>query len=230
MSTSLILRHPGTEREFTFPDKPLPDIRWIAGGSCGGKTVSSNHIAEQTDLLVYNGDLHRQEHFEKADPDLYPALSRKIVWPDFFASSTGEIFEFWEALCFERMEMILDDLSMLETRGPVLAEGVYPTPEILKTVTPHAPAVFLFADEEFLDTCYYGRESTLWMEGPFSTCKDPEKTKKEWMAKWLTIDRDRQNRASECGYTCLKATSSTNWEAYEEKIMQLLHIKGFSEV
>ncbi len=220
-----LLYHPVTKREIIFPDVPLPDIRWIAGGSCGGKTVSSRHIAERVGCLVYDCDAERQRHFEQADKILHPALSRKIIWPDFFSSSIAEIFDFWEALCFERMEMILDDLSRLEVIGPVLVDGVYATPEIIQTVTPDARAVFLFAEEDFLYSYYYGRESTLWMEEVFATCADPEKTKKEWMEKWLPIDADRRKRAEIHGYPYLFAGFSTNWRIYEEKIMRVLGFK-----
>ena len=205
-----------------LPESGLPDIRWIAGGSCGGKTISSLHISQKTGLTVYNEDAHRQNHFKRADPVLHPALSREIIWPDFFSSKVPEIFSFWEALCFERMEMILEDLSRIKNREPLLAEGVYPPPEILTLVTPKAPAVFLFADDAFLHSCYYGRESTLWMEGPFSTCRNPERVKEEWMAKWQTIDADRQKRASDLGYTCLEANTDTQWNTYEDAIMKEL--------
>ncbi len=218
------LKHPLTGRPFTLPVRPLPDIRWIAGGSCGGKTVSSRHISKTTGIPLYGCDENRQLHYERADPELHPALSRKIVWADFFASTEEEIFIFWEALCFERMEMIFEDLSLLPLKGPVIVEGVYAVPEMIRTVTPDAPALFLFADEEFLRSCYYGRESTIWMEDAFAVCDNPEKTKEEWMRKWLPIDADRRKRALACGYSCLEAKSTTGWKIYEKSIQRILSL------
>ncbi len=219
------LKHPLSGRAFIFPDRTLPDIRWIAGGSCGGKTVSSRHISKASGIPLYDCDENRQRHYERADPGFHPALSRKIVWSDFFASPEEEIFIFWEALCFERMEMIFEDLSLLTLKGPVIVEGVYAVPEMIRTVTPDAPALFLFADEEFLRSCYYGRESTLWMEDAFAVCENPEKTRGEWMRKWLPIDIDRRKRALACGYPCLEADCTTDWKSYEILIQKILFLQ-----
>ncbi len=176
---------------------------------------------------MYDCDKNRQRHFEQAVPALHPALSRTIVWPDFFASTAEDIFLFWEALCFERMEMILEDLSLQQYEGPVIAEGVYAFPEILKSATPEAPAVFLFADERFLRSCYYGRESTLWMEDAFARCENPGEMKESWMKKWLPIDSDRRKRAAAYGYPVLEADSTTDWLRYEQSIQSSLALQPY---
>ena len=214
--------HPVSKRKMILPDDSLPDIRWITGGSCGGKTVSSNNISKKLGVRVYSADERRQLHYDKATPGLYPALSRKIDWLSFFNSDILEISVFWESLCFERMEMIFQDLSEMDAFEKVIIEGVYPSPEIIRAVTPAAPAVFLFAGRDFLKSCYYGRESTKWMEGPFSTCENPERVKQEWMCKLISIDEDRKQRAVSYGMPCLEARKSTDWLAYEAEIERLL--------
>jgi len=227
MDTPILLRHPLTDRDFILPRRLLPDIRWIAGGSCGGKTISSRHISKKTGIPVYDCDKNRQRHFKQAIPSLHPALNRTIMWPDFFASTAEDISLFWEALCFERMEMILEDLSLRQHEGPVIVEGVYAFPEIMRLATPDAPAVFLFADEGFLRSCYYGRESTLWMEEAFSRCEDPGDMKEAWMKKWLPIDSDLRKRAAAYGYTVLEAASTTDWLLYEQSIQSALTLQTY---
>ena len=214
--------HPVSKRKMFLPGNTFPDIYWITGGSCGGKTVCSNNISKKLGVRVYSADEKRQLHYEKAIPDLYPTLSRKIDWPSFFNSDIQELSFFWESLCFERMEMIFQDLSELNISEKVIVEGVYASPEIIRAVTPNAPVVFLFADRGFLKSCYYGRESTLWMEGPFSACEDPEKMKQQWISKWIYIDDDRRQRAVSYGMPCLEANESTDWLMYEAEIERLL--------
>ncbi len=208
-----------------LPEHPLPDIRWISGGSCGGKTICSKNISRRLGIKVYHADDNRLTHHEKADVELFPTLSRKIKWPDFFNSEVIEILNFWECLCFERMEMILEDLAEINSTAPVIVEGVYAYPELLKAITPNAPSVFLFAERDFLRSCYYGRESTLWMEAPIATCDDPEKVKLEWMEKWIPIDDDRKKRATSLGFPCLEASSKTDWRVYEAEIERLLMLR-----
>lgn len=208
-----------------LPEHPLPDIRWISGGSCGGKTICSKNISGRLGIKVYHADNQRLIHHEKADVKLFPTLSRKIKWPVFFNSEVFEILNFWECLCFERMEMILEDLAEINSTTPVIVEGVYAYPELIKAVTPNAPSVFLFAERDFLKSCYYGRESTLWMEEPIATCDDPEKVKVEWMEKWIPIDDDRKKRATSLGFPCLEASSKTDWRIYEAEIERLLMLR-----
>ena len=205
-----------------LPETPLPDIRWIAGGSCGGKTICSENISRRMGVEVYHADDRRQIHYEKADVELFPTLSRKGGWPDFFNSEVPEIFNFWENLCFERMEMILQDLSELNSAKPVIVEGIYAYPELIQTFTPNAPSVFLFAERDFLKSCYYGRESTLWMEELFNRCEEPEEAKLQWLAKWIPIDDDYKKRVASLGYPCLEASKTTDWQVYEAEIEQLL--------
>ncbi len=224
MPTLYFPHHPLTGRRFILPERDLPDIRWIAGGSCGGKTVISRQISKEMGISLYDCDKERQHHFDRASSNLHPALRRNIVWSDFFASTREETLLFWEALCFERMEMILKDLSEFPESGPILVDGVYATPEIIQTVNPNARAVFLFADETFLRPCYYGRESTLWMEKAFASCDDPIKMKEEWILKWLEIDADRRKRAVKCGFPCFEADSETDWLLHKRNIRSALYL------
>lgn len=141
-----------------------------------------------------------------------------------FNSPESEIQNFWKALCFERTEMILQDLSQPEYSGTVIAEGVYPDPGTIKAVTPKAPAVFLYAEEEFLRSCYYGRESTLWMEDIFSDCENPRETKMMWIDKWIAIDSSSKGDAADMGYPVMHAGAGTDWNIYEKRIAEALGI------
>ncbi len=222
MDNQYIPHHPLSGRSFNIPSRPLPDIRWISGGPCGGKSSVSRKIAADSDLEIYDCDLNRQRHFEEADPVLHPALSRKIEWAEFFSSPDEDVYLFWESLCFERTEMILDDLSRYDSGRTLIVEGVYPLPEIITAVTPEAGAVFLFAEEDFLRSCYYGRESTLWMEEVFLSCGDPVQSKNSWIDKCLYIDRNHEKRAVSAGYPVLKAGFSTDWKSYRRNISAVL--------
>jgi len=122
------------------------------------------------------------------------------------------------------MEMILADLSRYDSGRTLIVEGVYPLPEIITAVTPEAGAVFLFAEEDFLRSCYYGRESTLWMEEVFLSCGDPVQAKNSWIDKCLYIDRNHEKRAVSAGYPVLKADAATDWEAYMQRIRAILEL------
>ena len=150
------MNHPWTGRPLNLPGtENLPELYWIAGGSCGGKTTLARRLSERYGFTIYDADGQRQKHYESAEHDSHPALTQQMNWQKFFTSPPEETLHYWEALCAERMEMILDDLSNMKdpnhsTGKPILVDGVYPLPELLREVTPEAPGVFLFADPPFL--------------------------------------------------------------------------------
>jgi len=230
------MNHPWTGRPLNLPmANDLPKLYWIAGGSCGGKTTLARRLSERHGFSIYDADGQRQKHYESAEPDLHPALTRQMNWQKFFTSPPGETLHYREALCAERMEMILADLShesaeSTELSGkPILVDGVYPLPELLREVTPEAPAVFLFADPPFLEKTYFGRESTLWMEEIFGECTDPESAKQGWLKAWNAVDQDRRKRAERAGYPSLIAGIETDWNDQLEKIEKVLLLPSVKE-
>jgi hypothetical protein len=121
------------------PDGTVRNALWIGGGQWAGKTTVAGLLGDRLDLVQYHYDFHdarghddrrlaaqvrRGEPPAEADGD--------AIW---IRRTPAEMAERILAGFPERFAWVLDDLSGLVTRHPVVAEGWGLRPELVAAVT-----------------------------------------------------------------------------------------------
>lgn len=162
----------------------LTHVLWIGGPSDAGKSTVTRFLIEQQRWQWYPCDLHEHNHLiARPDPVLQPTiyqmlgrtLDEKWVQP-----TPQQLFEQILVTNAERFPMICDDLRLMPSQPPVLAEGPRLFPQlVLSVLTSVQQAIWLLPTDEFIRASQEQRDKPLLRYDS----NDPERFRTNFLAR-----------------------------------------------
>jgi hypothetical protein len=148
----------------TTSDERLGRVHWIGGGSGAGKSTVARRLATELGLQVYDTDAVMADHVRRLDRSTTPFLERFLEmdmderWQRREPSEMLDTFHWFRG---EGFELIVDDLSALSRRGPVIAEGFRLLPGLVAPLLDEAgSAVWILPTPAFRRNVFASRGST----------------------------------------------------------------------
>ena len=164
--------------------RSLAHVFWIGGPSDAGKTTVTRLLIQRRRWQWYPCDLHEHNHLiARADPVLHPTIYQSLgrshdenwVYP-----TSQQLFEHILATNEERFPMICDDLSLMPSKPPVLAEGPRLFPKLVVTVlTSLNQAVWLMPTADFVRASQERRNKGAWG----SESSDPKRFRENFLTR-----------------------------------------------
>jgi hypothetical protein len=162
----------------------LAHVLWIGGPSDGGKTTVTRYLIEQHRWQWYPCDLHEHNHLiARPDPVLHPriyeALNRSFD-EKWIQPTSQQLFEQVLATNEERFLMICDDLRLMPSRPPILAEGPRLFPRLVMPIlTSLHQAIWLLPTDEFIRASQERRDKPVLR----FRSSDPERFRTNFLAR-----------------------------------------------
>jgi 2-phosphoglycerate kinase len=162
----------------------LRHVRWIGGGSGGGKSTIARQLAADYGLHIYDTDAVMADHARRSTPASTPLLHDFIAMDmdERWANRTPEeMFQTFHWFASEGFELIVEDLLALPEEPLILVEGFRLLPRLVAPLLTHPDqAVWLIPTPDFRRAAFDSRGST-W-EIPRKTSK-PEQTLSNLLAR-----------------------------------------------
>ncbi len=163
----------------------LEHVRWIGGGSGGGKSTVARMLAADHRLRLYASDaIGGPEFVARCTPSSTPLLQAFVAmdmderWLNRSPHVMLESFHWFQG---EAFELILADLLALPDDTPILAEGFKFLPRLVSPLlTRRSQAVWLVPTPEFRRRAFDSRGSTWDIAGKTS---DPERALANLLAR-----------------------------------------------
>lgn len=160
-----------------------PDVYWIGGSPCSGKSSIAEALASDFGMRVYHCDEHFDAHVAAADPMLQPRLHnlRTISWEALFMRPVPEQVAGEIAIYHEQIALILDELRRLSSEKGLIVEGAALLPRLVTPLLPDpSHAIFVVPSGPFQRATYARRP---WRHDLLAQCSDPERAWENWMAR-----------------------------------------------
>lgn len=142
----------------------LRHVRWIGGGSGGGKSTIARQLAANYGLHLYSSDAVMAEHARRSSPADAPLLHTFIAMDmdERWANRTPEMmFETFHWFAGEGFELIVEDLLALPAEPPIVVEGFRLLPRLVAPLLSYPDrAVWLIPTPEFRRSAFDNRGST----------------------------------------------------------------------
>jgi hypothetical protein len=163
----------------------LRHVRFIGGGSGGGKSTVARHLAGRYGLQLYDAEQF-STYVPRTTPGNAPLLHAFIAMDmddRWLNRSPESMFETFHGFHGEQFDLIVEDLLALPTTPPILAEGFTLLPRLVAPLlSGPGQAVWLVPTPQFRRAAFDSRGST-W-DIPRKT-SDPKRAR----AKLLIRDR-----------------------------------------
>lgn len=183
-------------------------VLWIGGATDSGKTSVARALAAKHRLQAYHYDLYDREelpgHWARADPTRHPHMhafpigDRNWMWVD---TTPEELVERWIQTTPERFQLTLEDLQLLPSEPPIVAEGYGFSPELVfPLLSSMRQAVWLVSNEEFKRTTYERRGKN----EAFGDTRDPSRARHNHMGRDLLLAEHIRRRAEDLGLTVVE--------------------------
>ncbi|MEV4002883.1 hypothetical protein [Actinomadura sp. NPDC049753] len=154
----------------------LRHVRWIGGGSGGGKTTTARLLAEQGEVYLYDTDATMPVHARRMPVEQAPylggfaAMSMDERWVTRTPEAMLDTFHWYQG---EGFYEIIKDLLELPDDRPVIAEGFRLLPGLVRPLlTREDQAVWLLPTPEFRKSVFEHRGGLEW--GFVAKTSDPE--------------------------------------------------------
>lgn len=142
----------------------LRHVRWIGGGSGGGKSTIARRLAAHYGLHLYRSDAAMAEHASRSTPADAPLLHSFIAMDmdERWANRSPEVmFQTFHWFAGEGFDLILEDLLALPEEPPIVVEGFRLLPRLVAPLLSHPDqAVWLIPTPEFRRAAFDSRGST----------------------------------------------------------------------
>jgi hypothetical protein len=197
----------------------LSHVRWIGGGSGGGKTTIAADLASRHGLLLYDSDAAITNHVERSDP------ARQRLLRDFLAMSMDDrwvnrtpetMFESFWAFHGEAFESIVDDLLALGFERGVVAEGFRLLPRLVAPLMSRADqAVWLLPSPAFRRTVFETRPST---RAIVSRTSDPTRALENLLARDALFTEALREDVTEFGLQAIRVDVGDRLERTRHRV------------
>jgi uridine kinase len=190
----------------------LPNVLWIGGSPCSGKSSVAEQLAEIYNLNLYRVDDHYGEHIEQINPVRQPtmALLTQMSWDDLWMRPVELQVETALAFYGEIFEIILADLKKIKPKSGIIVEGVALLPSNLAKISiPTENAFFMVPTSEFQLEHYSKRP---WIQDILAETSDPKQAFANWMARDVRFGELVVEEAAACGYTSMVVDGSASLE------------------
>jgi hypothetical protein len=130
----------------------LTHVRWIAGGTCAGKSTVALLLAARHDALVHHGDLAEHGWPTRITPGQHPHLvaNTRLTLKERATRSGRARFETMPSLHGETIGLVVEDVLALPTDRPLLVDWFGNTPrDLAPLLSWREQAVFLLPTPEF---------------------------------------------------------------------------------
>ena len=155
---------PWRNREYAADPRALPQVYWLGGSPCAGKTTVAEILADQFGLAIYHTDNWRS-HLELSNPHRHPAMTytkallASQAERDRYANQpleqqTAQLF----GLMRENFEFVVTDLRLAAAEGPVICEGVHLVPDLVGPITTPGHVAYLMSTRRFIEQRNFDRE------------------------------------------------------------------------
>lgn len=163
----------------------LPQVYWLGGAACAGKTTTAKVLAARLGIEVYHADDRFDDHRRRADPDEHPAFCALMNLDAAALAAPPPAEQARRLLAFyaDELSMIVEDLLARDPRVPVLVDGVGVLPERVAPWlgTPPRGALWLDVPATVRRRRYRGRRALLepWLR----SCADPDAVLERWIER-----------------------------------------------
>jgi hypothetical protein len=205
----------------------LRHVRWLGGGSGGGKTTIAADLAERHGLLVYDSDAVIGTHVERSELARHPLLRDFVAMSmdDRWLNRTPEaMYESFWAFHGEAFESIVDDLVELPHDRTVLAEGFRLLPRLVAPLMSRADqAVWLFPSPAFRRTVFEVRPST---RSIVSRTSDPARALERLLARDAVFTDALAQEVAELGLRAIRVEVGDRFEATRDRVEVALGLRA----
>lgn len=176
----------------------MPDIYWMGGSPCAGKTTISEIIGQEFGWQIYQIDRHVENYLQRADEKKHPYLTayKKIGLKDFLIQDPSEQVSQVIGMSQEQFGFIQEDIAELPGDAPILVEGANMlASDVIKQVESSSRCIWLVPTEAFQLETYPKRGS--WVQDVLRHHYEPEEAVlafERWMerdthmAKWTASE------------------------------------------
>jgi 2-phosphoglycerate kinase len=180
---------------------PYPNVYWIGGSPCSGKTSVADAIAAGHCLGQYNCDEVYERHRTLITADGFPIFYRlHSATSDELWVQRGVEQQVDEELELYREEfpLILADIEAMPANHTVIIEGAALLPESLLSLNiSHDRAIWIVPTEPFQREHYSRRE---WRHDVIKDTSDPHQAWENWMARDASFARFVADDARSLGF------------------------------
>jgi 2-phosphoglycerate kinase len=142
----------------------LRHVRWIGGGSGGGKSTIARQLAADYRLHLYSSDAVMADHASRSTPADAPLLHAFIAMnmdERWVHRSPEVMFQTFHWFAGEGFELIVEDLLALPEEAPIVVEGFRLLPRLVAPLLSHPDqAVWLIPTPEFRRAAFDSRGYT----------------------------------------------------------------------
>ena len=176
----------------------MPEIYWIAGSPCAGKTTISEIIGQEFGWQIYQLDRHFETYVKRADENQHPYLTayKKMGLKDFLLQDPSDQLSQVIGMSKEQFQFIQEDIAELEGDAPILVEGSnILASDVAKVAKSSSHCIWLVPTEEFQLEAYPKRGS--WVQDVLRHHYEPDEgilAFERWMgrdalmAKWTASE------------------------------------------
>jgi hypothetical protein len=178
----------------------MPQVYWLGGSPCAGKSSVADRLAERHNLTVYRCDDAYSRHVQACNPQDHPTLHAitQMTWDEIWMRPVAVQVAAELDAYREEFRMILDDLSVLPRDRPVLVEGCAVLPELVAPLAGPLRALWFVPTPQFQRHHYSQRG---FIQEILSQCSDPQTAWDNWMARDEQFGRTVATAATQRGYS-----------------------------
>ncbi len=134
-----------------------PNLLWLIGGACSGKSTVARALSQQTGVPVYDVDAHTFGLYEY-NASRHPATTAWYTAGNplgfMLSLSWAEFDELYRAANAETFDLLAVDLAATDPQQPWIIDGGVTHPSLLVQILPPHQIVCLAADDEARAGCW----------------------------------------------------------------------------
>lgn len=143
----------------------MPQINWIGGSPCAGKTTISHIIGQEFGWQIYHIDRNFERYLQRANAVQHPHLIqyKNMGLQQFLLQDPYWQLEQVKGISKEQFEFILEDIAELPVDKPILVEGAnLRVADVIQQIQTPSQAIWLVPTEAFQLETYPKRGS--WVQ------------------------------------------------------------------
>ncbi len=181
-------------------NESLPDVFWIGGSPCSGKSTIAERITEKYSFTYYNCDAAYSSHVSRCRPELQPVMTKvkQLSMDELFSRPVDqqviETIQFYQ----EEFEFIVEDIKSISFSQPILVEGAALLPErVAPFLHTHNRGIWIIPAPRFQVEQYSKRN---WIQPILGKCRNPTQSFENWMDRDIAFAQWIHQEAADLGF------------------------------